>query len=163
MKYRIYAVLNLLLAMSVSAPLQAGWLEHTISTSFSGGTSVKAVDIDEDGDMDILGAAWNSGISWWENDDSTSTAGEGIQELISALSLNPNPSVGSFTIGYSVSQNCTVTADVYDMSGRLSMSRAENADTGINSIYVTDMIPGVYLVRLMEGNNVYSGKAIVIR
>ena len=55
MKYRIFAVLILLIAMPVSAPLQAGWLEHTISTPFSGGTSVKAVDIDEDGDMDSPG------------------------------------------------------------------------------------------------------------
>lgn len=45
------------------------WTEVTVSTGLSQPQSVRAVDMDADGDMDILGAIWGSGdIKWWEND-----------------------------------------------------------------------------------------------
>jgi len=50
-------------------PLDGGWILHTVDTLFNGARSVMAVDIDEDGDPDILGAAYmKDQIAWWEND-----------------------------------------------------------------------------------------------
>ena len=50
-------------------PKQAGWTEYTIDASFDAASSVYATDMDGDGDVDVLGAAFNgSDISWWEND-----------------------------------------------------------------------------------------------
>jgi len=44
------------------------WLEHTIDNDVNGATSVFAVDLDRDGDVDVLGASrHDSHISWWEN------------------------------------------------------------------------------------------------
>ena len=49
------------------------WDEHTISNTFAGAHSVYAADVDGDGDLDVLGAAWiDNDITWWEN-----TAGDG--------------------------------------------------------------------------------------
>ena len=43
--------------------------KHTIDDNFDGARSVFATDLDDDGDIDILGAASNANtISWWEND-----------------------------------------------------------------------------------------------
>jgi len=45
--------------------------EHTIAGDFNGATAVYAVDVDGDGDVDVLGAARYAGnITWWENDGS---------------------------------------------------------------------------------------------
>jgi hypothetical protein len=46
-----------------------------IDYNFNGAYSVEAADIDNDGDMDAVGAAWDDdAISWWEhNDDGTFT------------------------------------------------------------------------------------------
>jgi hypothetical protein len=52
-------------------PEALSFTEHTISDSFDGGWSVYAEDLDSDGDMDILGAAYYADdIMWWENDGS---------------------------------------------------------------------------------------------
>ena len=49
------------------------WTEYTVDGAFDGAYFVYAADIDGDGDMDILGAAFHDGdIAWWEN-----TAGDG--------------------------------------------------------------------------------------
>jgi len=49
-------------------PLDGGWTEYTIDSDFDGATSVFALDLDRDGDIDVLGAAESGDdISWWEN------------------------------------------------------------------------------------------------
>jgi PKD domain-containing protein/VCBS repeat protein len=49
------------------------WTEHTVDGSFDGAMSVYAADVDGDGDIDVLGAAYFADdITWWEN-----TAGDG--------------------------------------------------------------------------------------
>ena len=50
-------------------------MEHTIDGSFNGAVSVYSEDIDNDGDMDVLGAAMNADdITWWENLDGSGTS-----------------------------------------------------------------------------------------
>ncbi len=49
------------------------WTEHIVSSTFDGAESVYAADVDGDGDLDVLGAAYTAGtIAWWEN-----TTGDG--------------------------------------------------------------------------------------
>ena len=51
----------------------SAWAEHTVDEDFDGARSVYAADVDGDGDLDVLGAAYEADdIAWWEN-----TAGDG--------------------------------------------------------------------------------------
>jgi hypothetical protein len=56
--------------------LGTAWNEHTVDGNFDGARSVYAEDIDDDGDMDILGAASldDNNIIWWENADGSGTS-----------------------------------------------------------------------------------------
>jgi len=47
---------------------QVSFMEHTITSSFAGGWDVCAVDVNRDGWVDIVSAAYNDKIKWWEND-----------------------------------------------------------------------------------------------
>ncbi len=48
--------------------LGGSWVKHTIDPSFDGARSAALADIDGDGDLDVLGAAWNaSDIALWRN------------------------------------------------------------------------------------------------
>ena len=42
--------------------------QHLIEGSFDGARVVCTADVDGDGDIDVLGAALNDGIAWWEKD-----------------------------------------------------------------------------------------------
>ena len=54
-------------------PATGTWTEHPIDAEFDGAWSVNAADVDGDGDMDVLGAAYyHDDITWWENDGSQS-------------------------------------------------------------------------------------------
>ncbi len=51
------------------------WYEHMIDDDFSGAISVHADDVDGDGDMDVLSAAFGvNEVTWWENDDGSGTS-----------------------------------------------------------------------------------------
>jgi hypothetical protein len=48
--------------------------EHTVDGAFDGATSVYAADVDGDGDIDVLGAAYDDDdVAWWENMDGAGT------------------------------------------------------------------------------------------
>lgn len=50
------------------------WTTHVIDGDFDGAASVYAVDMDGDGDMDVVGAAQVADeIAWWENADGAGT------------------------------------------------------------------------------------------
>jgi len=51
------------------------WAKHTVDAEYDGAAWVHAADVDDDGDVDILGAAnYDDSITWWENDDGTGTS-----------------------------------------------------------------------------------------
>ncbi len=55
--------------------LGTSWTEHTIDTNFDFAQSVYSEDMDGDGDMDVLGAAYDDcTITWWENIDGSGTS-----------------------------------------------------------------------------------------
>jgi hypothetical protein len=48
--------------------LGTNWTEHTVSEVFTGARYVDAADLDQDGDLDLFGAAASlDAIVWWEN------------------------------------------------------------------------------------------------
>ncbi len=45
------------------------WIEQTIGTNFDGAKSVRVADLDDDGNLDVIGAAlYDDEITWWRND-----------------------------------------------------------------------------------------------
>ncbi|HJX38857.1 MAG TPA: FG-GAP-like repeat-containing protein, partial [Anaerolineae bacterium] len=56
------------------------WTRHTIADDFMRVVSVCAADIDNDGDVDVLGAAKDGDeVSWWENDGNETFTAHTIQ------------------------------------------------------------------------------------
>ncbi len=49
-----------------------GWVDHLITPGFDGKELV-AVDLDQDGDTDIVGVSYSGYVNWWENDNASFT------------------------------------------------------------------------------------------
>ncbi|MFC2170661.1 FG-GAP-like repeat-containing protein [Calditrichota bacterium] len=65
----VFLIGSLLMLLATAGFAQFVFEEHTIATEFDGPRYVCASDLDDDGDMDVLGAAeldWE--LIWWEND-----------------------------------------------------------------------------------------------
>ena len=55
------------------SPSNGGWTEHTVDGSFNTARDIHAIDLDKDGDIDILGASAGADkVVWWENSGSES-------------------------------------------------------------------------------------------
>ena len=77
----------LLLMASVASGAEVPFFKHTINATIGfqdGADSVFAVDLDGDGDTDVLSASFstdfesesfNDGVVWWENDQTGDTTG----------------------------------------------------------------------------------------
>ena len=58
---------------------QLSFIDHIISTSANSAQDVYAIDIDSDGDMDVLSASYSDDkIAWYENDGSQSFTAHSI-------------------------------------------------------------------------------------
>jgi hypothetical protein len=70
------------------------WTEHPIDTLFDGANSIYAIDLDKDGDMDILGTgAICSEVVYWDNDGS-----ENFTKIIIGSGINNPRSVSACDI-----------------------------------------------------------------
>ena len=58
------------------SPADGGWIEHNVVDNFNKVKRVVAADLDKDGDLDIIGAAYfKKTIAWWENDGNPRNGG----------------------------------------------------------------------------------------
>ncbi len=62
----------------------SSWVKHTVATSFDGAVYVRVVDMDKDGDPDVVGAArWLDEVAWFEN-----TTGNGLNWVRHTIGIN---------------------------------------------------------------------------
>ncbi len=68
---KIIKITFLFLLIGFFCQAQPNFTQNTVDGSYNGATSVFAIDLDQDGDMDILGTAdVDKDLTWWENDGS---------------------------------------------------------------------------------------------
>ena len=155
---KVFSVL-LIIVFSLTANIfsQVQFTSHTIvdgEYSVTIPTSVYAVDVDGDGDMDVLSAsAIDNKIAWYEN---TGTVGvESISnEIPGEFSLNqnyPNPFNPSTIIHFSIPEESFVTLMVFNTLGEeITTLINENIIAGNYEVefYVTALPSGIYFYRL---------------
>ena len=75
----------------------------------------------------------------------------------------PNPVTGPLTVSYSLAGESAAILAVYDVSGRLVVSRHVASSPGWHATTLGDLPSGVYLVRLSEGERRLSYRVAVMR
>ncbi len=159
------------------------WTQHIVSTGDEHHDGAQLVDIDSDGDLDVMSIGWNhSLVLLYENKAKQSSAAaklmtslgnEGIQQLEVhcptefALRQNfPNPFNPFTTLAYQVPKEIFVSLKVFDMLGReVSRLIDEVKDAGEYTVRwdATNAASGVYFCRMRAGDFVDLKKMIVVR
>jgi len=131
------------------------WSEHMLDGEFEAACSVYAEDVDGDGDMDVLGAAYNDfEISWWEN-----PFGVGVDEYVAfslpdeyaLISVYPNPFNSATTISVSLPSAADLNVVVFDVVGRQVATLAGgiiNAGTHTFTFDASGLASGMYFIRV---------------
>ena len=124
--------------------------EQIITTGADGARSVYSVDIDGDGDIDVLSASsWDNKITWYENTDGQGNFGE--QQPITTIAFGANQVFASDMDGDG-------DMDVLSASWDNKIAWYENADGlgsfGEQQIISTDIdIPGSVYAADLDGDN----------
>jgi len=85
---------------------------------------------------------------------------------LTGLYAAPNPSAGSTTIHYQLAESCNTRISIYDMTGRLIATLVDGSIPAGEHSAVWDAVtasPGVYFFSLQAGEEVQSGRLVLIR
>jgi len=143
-------------------------LPHSIITNADGAVSVYAVDVDGDGDMDVLSASRDDNkIAWYESDLVSSVAILNEIPIEFSLSQNyPNPFNPSTTINYSIPVISFVTIIVYDVLGNeIATLVNEEQPAGIYEVELdaTSLPSGIYFYSIQAGSFVETKKMVLMK
>ncbi len=167
---KFYSVLLIIvLSMTTNTFSQVGFTPHTITTNLDGAGSVFAIDVDGDGDIDILSSSWfDDKIAWYENLSIVNIVANSNEISIEfRLSQNyPNPFNPSTTIRFSMPEESFVTIKVFNTLGEdITTLINENIIAGNYEVefYVTALPSGIFFYRLQAGSFVETKKMILLR
>ena len=152
---------------------QVPFASHTIVSgeySANGAISVYAVDVDGDGDMDVLSAsALDDKIAWYENLSPVGIVNNDPSVVpVKPLLYNnyPNPFNPVTTIGFDVTRNLPVTLKIYDLQGREAATLIDEQlppahyKVTFNARYLAS---GVYFYHIRMGDFHAVKKMVLIR
>jgi len=142
---------------------------HTITTNTNGAHSVYAVDVNGDGDIDVLSASWlDDRIVWYENLSIVNIV-ENSNEFPTEFRLSqnyPNPFNPSTKIKYQIPELSFVTLKVYDVLGSeiLTLVNEEKpAGYYVADFYASNLPSGIYFYRLQTGFVSKSKKMVLMK
>lgn len=149
---------------------QVEFTTHTIATDVDGGESVYAVDVDGDGDMDVLSTStFDDKIAWYENLLIVGIVNNDLPIVPDKLLLYnnyPNPYNPSTTIKYQIPEMSFIKLKVYDVLGN-GIATLVNEEKPAGSYEVkfdaTGLPSGIYLYSLRTGNNFSVKKMILLK
>ena len=111
-----------------------GWTEHIVDSNFDGAASIFALDLDRDGDIDLIGASESGDdISWWPNGGAaaviTPSAGDAATPSISVdfstLSVSTSESVpGSAVSELGIDEPAEAKEEVQEVDVRCFIATA---------------------------------------
>jgi hypothetical protein len=90
------------------------------------------------------------------------TNGIGLSEFNSIKSINvyPNPTSGVLHFNLEAKQQKNIQVEVRNMLGQTVLQESIDTMYGDGTLNVDYLTPGVYLLNILDGNNVYTGKFI---
>lgn len=151
-----------------STPIQ--WSTNTILNSYSGAWPVFGIDLDEDGDTDILTSASTANkVTWLENITLTTNVEKTTSNIPCKFYLSqnfPNPFNPETKIAYQIPGLSLVTLKVYDVLGNEIATLVKEEKPAGEYEVVFDRIgltSGIYFYQLIAGNYAGGKKMVLLK
>jgi subtilisin-like proprotein convertase family protein len=85
-----------------------------------------------------------------------------VNNSITDFAIYPNPNDGNFTVQFNSSSNNPIKMDVYDMRGRAVFSNSYQNNGFFNeNVQLKNLQSGVYLLKVMDGENQTTKKIVI--
>ena len=153
---------------------------HTITTSADGAHSVYAVDVDGDGDIDVLSSSFNDDkIAWYENLSPVGIVNNDtriIPDEYKLFSNYPNPFNPSTIIRFSIPEESFVTIKVFNTLGEeITTLINENINAGNYEVEFSakggsasggdaySLPSGIYFYQVRAGSFVETKKMMLLK
>jgi len=134
---------------------------------FTGTFQIIPADLDNDGDFDLVGAAWyGNKIAWWDNNAVTGIEDDKLKKDTGLLESYPNPFNPQTTLSFTLEQDQFVQLDVYNVRGELVANLNKGILTaGQHSINfdASHLESGIYFCRLTSPQKVFSRKITLLK
>ncbi|MBQ6276569.1 MAG: S8 family serine peptidase [Bacteroidales bacterium] len=82
------------------------------------------------------------------------------EEVAEGISVYPNPTSGMFTVGLGAIEG-KATCQIVNANGSIIETREVNADSNSEIVFDCNVNSGVYFVRIISGNNVWTKRVII--
>ena len=163
-------LLIIVLSLTTNIFSQVGFTPHTITTNAISAESVYAVDVDGDGDMDVLSASSvDRKIAWYQNLSIVGIVNNDPPVVpVKLLLYNnyPNPFNPATTIEFDLPRSGFVTLKLYNSLGKeLVTLISDNSPAGKYKakFNANNLASGVYLSRLQAGDFVQTRKMVLLK
>lgn len=141
------------------------WKKDTIATNLVGPRLFAVSDINGDEINEVIVPAYSS-VVWYKNPYLTGIENISMPDK-SQLQVNqcPNPFSASINIEYELRNPETVTINFYNQFGKQVGQIEENQQKGLNRIVWTpeNLADGIYYFRIQAGDQMASGKLVLVR
>ena len=111
-----------------------------------------------------FGTQYNTNFSIYPRRTSDFIAVTGISSIsndASAAVIYPNPSNGGFNMKFSDNAFSTADVSMFDVSGRMVYLAKKSVNDGLIKIDPEDFNPGIYIVEVRSGENIFRNKITV--
>ena len=167
---KVFSVLLIIIfCLTTNIFPQVQFTPHTITTDANGAYSVYAVDVDGDGDIDVLSASQEDNkIAWYENLLITGIV-TNSNEIPSEFRLSqnyPNPFNPSTIIRFSMPEESFVTIKVFNTLGEeITTLINENIIAGDYEVeFDASKLPsGIYFYKLQSESFIEAKKMVLLR
>ena len=82
------------------------------------------------------------------------------EEVAESISVYPNPTNGMFTVGLGTIEG-KATCQIVNINGSIIETREVNADSNSEIVFDCNVNSGVYFVRIISGNNVWTKRVVI--
>jgi len=141
-------------------------LLDTSNISFDRGmrTAACLADIDQDGKLEMIAGNYSGGLEYFNGSAEVSPGfAETVSRIRKNLLITPNPASNLIEIHFPENVlKCQI--EIYSLNGEIVSSFVTNPSPSKTAAYnINQLKAGIYFVKAINQNNVFSGKFVVIR